>query len=452
MHATLRRITTMLAALGAGHAAHAQLMQDFKLTPDDLSSVDYFGFSVAVSGSTVLVGSRLDDDGGLNSGSAYLFDATTGQQLFKLTADDAAKDDEFGYAAAISGANAIVGARTDDLAGINSGSVYVFDTATGQQRFKLIANDAMAGDFFGIDVALSGTTAIIGASGDDDIGSGSGSAYLFDVATGQQLHKLVPRDGWINDRFGLSVAISGTTAIVGAFLDDDAGTDSGSAYLFDTATGQELFKLTANDGAPDDQFGRAVAISGTTAVVGAWQNDEQGVWAGAAYVFDTTTGQQRFKLTADDADVLDNLGNAVAVSGTTAIVGAPGHGVGGAAYAFDTTTGQQLFKIIADDTALPDAFGHAVALAGSTVVVGAYRAGAAPEFTHAGSAYVFTPCPGACNGADLAEPYCTIDFDDIDAFVAAFVAGDPEGDCDGSGALNFDDIDCFVAAFLAGCP
>ncbi len=102
-----------------------------------------------------------------------------------------------------------------------------------EQDFKLLAADGADGDQFGSSVSISGTTAIAGAVWDDDNGSASGSAYLFDVTTGEQIAKLLPDDGARDDRFGASVAISGTTAIVGAFLDDDNGDRSGSAYLFD---------------------------------------------------------------------------------------------------------------------------------------------------------------------------------------------------------------------------
>ncbi len=105
----------------------------------------------------------------------------------------------------------------------------------GDQLFNLLANDGAVGDLFGQSVAISGATAIVGAWLDDDNGDGSGSAYLFDTTTGWQIAKLLPDDGAEGDQFGWSVAISGATAIVGATLDDDNGFDSGSAYLFDAA-------------------------------------------------------------------------------------------------------------------------------------------------------------------------------------------------------------------------
>ena len=172
----------------------------------------------------------------LSTAPAY---ADLGDQLAKLLPDDGAQGDLFGGSVAISGAIAIVGATSDDDNGAASGSAYLFDTTTGRQIAKLLANDGAVFDQFGWSVAISGATAIVGARWDDDNGSSSGSAYLFDTTTGRQIFKLLPGDGAANDQFGFSVAISGATgkevAIVGAWLDDDNGSDSGSAYLFDAA-------------------------------------------------------------------------------------------------------------------------------------------------------------------------------------------------------------------------
>ncbi|MEX2214306.1 MAG: PQQ-binding-like beta-propeller repeat protein [Phycisphaeraceae bacterium] len=315
-----------------------------KLTASDAAAGDQFGFSVAVSGNTAIVGAFGDDDAGFNSGSAYLFDATTGNQLFRLTASDAAAFDEFGRSVAISGNTAIVGAPGNADAGNASGSAYLFDITTGNQLFKLTASDAAGTDVFGTSVAISGNTAIVGARQDDDGGSQSGSAYLFDITTGSQLFKLTASDAALGDQFGNSVAISGNTAIVGAVLDDDdGGFSSGSAYLFDISTGNQLFKLTASDAAGSDFFGSSVAISGNTVIVGAHLNDDAGSQSGSAYLFDITTGNQLFKLTASDAAAGDQFGNSVAISGNTAIVGAfrdddPGRSDSGSAYLFSSNS------------------------------------------------------------------------------------------------------------------
>ena len=381
--------------------------------------------------------------------------AQTINEDLKLTASDAAAEDQFGVSVAISGTTAIVGARGDD-AGSNSGSAYLFDTTTGQQLFKLTASDAAAKDFFGFSVAISGTTAIVGAWQDDDAGTDSGSAYLFDTATGQQIFKLTASDAAAKDFFGVSVGISGTTAIVGAWRDDDAGADSGSAYLFDTTTGQQLFKLTASDAAAEDAFGWSVAISGTTAIVGAYQDDDAGFGSGSAYLFDTTTGQQLFKLTASDAGSIDWFGESVSISGTTAIVGAwldfdPAGLGSGSAYLFDTTTGQQITKITASDAAEFDEFGRSVGISGSSAICGARLDDDAGSGS--GSAYVFN-MTALCAAELTGDNPPNLNLQDVFAYIALFNAADPAAELTGDNPpnLNLQDVFAYLASFNAGCP
>ncbi|MCH8152269.1 MAG: hypothetical protein IH830_07840, partial [Planctomycetes bacterium] len=164
---------------------------------------------------------------------------------------------------------AIVGARFDDDNGIFSGSAYLFDTTTGQQLFKLLADDGATNDLFGVSVAISGPTTIVGAFEVDDNGLGSGSAYLFDTTTGRQLAKLLPDDGATADFFGGSVAISGTTAIVGALGHDDNGDNSGSAYLFDAAVAPGMCPW-------DLDAGGNVGITDLLALLAAWGTDPGG--------------------------------------------------------------------------------------------------------------------------------------------------------------------------------
>ena len=163
-----------------------------------------------------------------------------------------------------------------------------FTSAQTNEDLKLVASDGAAGNRFGFSIAISGNTAVIGAPWDDDNGDYSGSAYVFDVTTGQELFKLTASDGAEGDRFSHSVAASGNIAVIGAFKDDDKAQDTGSAYLFDITTGQELAKLTASDGAALDFFGRPVAISGNTAVIGAPYDDGNSTDSGSAYVFGLT--------------------------------------------------------------------------------------------------------------------------------------------------------------------
>ena len=161
--------------------------------------------------------------------------------------------------------------------------------------------------------------------------------------------KLTASDGTAQGYFGLSVAISGTTAIIAA-----PGNRNGEVYLFDTITGKQTAKLTTDDTAKDDEFGASVAISGTTAIVGAFI--ENNAYGGAAYLYDTTTGKQTAKLIPGDSFKDEMFGTSVGIEGTTAIVGAPAS-VFGAAYLFDTTTGKQTTKLTDKDAAKSILFG-----------------------------------------------------------------------------------------------
>ncbi|CAK0870733.1 unnamed protein product [Prorocentrum cordatum] len=190
-----------------------------------------FGNSVAVSsdGARVVVGAFYDDDQGDRSGSAYVFDGTTGERLLKLVASDGAASDHFGISVAVSsdGARVVVGAKGDDDQGNNAGSAYVLDGTTGERLLKLLANDGAAGDEFGYSVAVSsdGARVVVGAAGDEDQGDRSGSAYVFDGTTGERLLKLLASDGAAGDEFGISVSVSsdGARVVVGAAGDDDQG-------------------------------------------------------------------------------------------------------------------------------------------------------------------------------------------------------------------------------------
>jgi len=444
-------LSTMVA-LPAG----AQLTNErAKLLPSDGAAGDLFGVSVAVSGTTAVVGARLDDDNGSQSGSVYLFETTTGQQIAKLLPSDGAPDDWFGWSVAVSGTTAVAAANFDDDNGTDSGSAYLFDTTTDQQIAKLLPNDGAAGDQFGRSVAIRGTTVVIGASFDDDNGTDSGSAYLFDTTTGQQIAKLLPSDGAADDQFGRSVAIRGTTAVVGAWFDGDNGDRSGSAYLFDTSTGQQIAKLLPSDGAADDLFGSSVAISGTTAVIGAYWDDDNGYHSGSVYLFDTTTGQQIAKLLPNDGAAGDEFGRFVAISGTTAVAAATrddDNGTdSGSVYLFDTTTGQQIAKLLPSDGGLGDAFGVSVTISGTTVVAGAPfdDGNGHPEGTGPGSAYLFT-APSACP-ADLTGDG-VLDFFDVQQFLNWYAAGDLRADFVQDGTLDFFDVQAFLNAYAAGCP
>ena len=311
--------------------------EEAKLTASDAAAGDFFGNSVAVSGDTALVGAHSDDHpGAVHAGSAYVFvrSGTTWSEQQKLTASDAAASDAFGSSVALSGETAVIGASSDTHAGgTDAGSAYVFvrSATTWSEQQKLTASDAAFSDSFGISVAVSGDTAVIGASSDTHAGGvAAGSAYVF-VRSGtswSEQQKLTASDAAASDGFGTSVALSGDTAVVGAWTDDHSGgTDAGSAYVFvrSGTTWSEQQKLTASDAADFDGFGISASLSGDTAVFGACSDDHAGgADAGSAYVFvrSATTWSEQQKLTASDAASGDLLGCSVTLTGDTAVVGA----------------------------------------------------------------------------------------------------------------------------------
>jgi len=319
----------------------------------------------------------------------------------KLSASDAARNDFFGLNVEISGDTAIVGSHLDDDGGMNSGSAYVFvrSGTTWTQQAKLTASDATAGDEFGLSIGISGDTAIVGSHFDDDGGMNSGSAYVFvrSGTTWTQQAKLTASDAAAGDIFGHNVVISGDTAILGAYLDDNPGIDSGSAYVFvrSGTTWTQQAKLTASDAAAGDEFGHNVAISGETAVVGAEEDDDGGFFSGSAYVFvrSGTTWTQQAKLTASDAAPIDRFGHGVSISGDTAIVGSylddDGGMDSGSAYVFvrSGTTWTQQAKLTASDAAALDWFGHSISIVGDIAIVGNERDD--DGGMNSGSAYVF---------------------------------------------------------------
>ncbi|MDN5864598.1 MAG: FG-GAP repeat protein [Gammaproteobacteria bacterium] len=295
-----------------------------------------FGFSVSISGDSILVGSPYVNAG---AGAAYVFTKSGGtwSQAAELVPDDAGSNYNSGWSVALDGGTALVSAPVAPVDGNPlAGAVYVFSGSGGvwSQAQKLTAGDVAGFADFGISVALDGSTAVIGASG---LNSYFGAAYVFEQSNGTwtQTAKLLPSDGTILEFFGISVAVDDATALVGAYYQDvGANSHQGAAYLFTKSGGvwSQAQKLTANDGASGDRFGLAVALDGSRALVGAYNADVAGnSTQGAAYVFEEMNGSwaQVQKLNASDGAADDWFGNAVALSGNTALIGALNADVGG---------------------------------------------------------------------------------------------------------------------------
>jgi hypothetical protein len=253
----------------------------------------WFGHSVSLSGNRALVGARGYPGNFPASGAAYIFDfdGTSWSETATLAAALGGAVDGFGYSVSLSGDRALIGAPfNDNNNGLDSGSAHVFDFdgKNWSETQKLTAADGAAFDEFGISVSLVDNRALIGARFDDHNGINSGSAYVFDFDDDSWMEsvKLTPADGTGLDQFGISVSLSGDRALVGARFDDDNGINSGSAYAFDFdgKNWSETLKLTAADGSAFDEFGISVSLVANRALVGAWLDDDNGKDSGSAYV------------------------------------------------------------------------------------------------------------------------------------------------------------------------
>jgi hypothetical protein len=273
--------------------------QTQQLLPSDGDEYDLFGYAVAVSGHAVAVGARDDEENGGDAGSVYVFEQSpegTWAQAAKLVASDGEVGDRFGYALALDGDTLLVGAPEDDDLGWTAGAAYVFERgAAGDwvEAAKLHAADSIALQGFGYYVALSGATALVGAADANGVQERCGAAYVFDRTTDGgwiETQKLIASDGRTSDFFGWGVAIDGGTALIGAAGDNQFGADDiGSTYVFQRqwdGAWLERAKLYATDHEENDMFGSAVALRGSTAIIGAYGDDDFGNQSGAAYVFD----------------------------------------------------------------------------------------------------------------------------------------------------------------------
>ncbi len=333
------------------------------LTTSSLNSGDYFGRSVAISGDTVIIGAWGDREINTGSGAAYIYEkpflsawVDTTQYVAKLKASDANSSDNFGYSVSISGDTVIVGALYDDETNSNSGAAYIYEkpiggwSDTAQEDAKLKASDADSSDNFGRSVAIGGDTVIIGADGDDEISTRSGAAYIYEKPidgwsdTAQEDAKLKASDAGNFDYYGYSVAINDNTVVIGSYNDDE-NLNSGAAYIYEkpidgwSDTAQEDAKLKASDADNYDYFGISVAISGDMVFVGAYGDDEINIRSGAAYIYKkpssgiwVNTTQEDAKLKASDADSDDHFGVSVAISGDTLLIGAHRDDDSGAIY------------------------------------------------------------------------------------------------------------------------
>src|SRR6266576_1394117 len=311
-----------------------------KVTASDGTANSYFGSAAALNGSTALIGADGDNS---FQGAAYLFTQSNGSwsEGQKLTASDGLAGDEFGYRVALADNTLLVGAFTATVGGnASQGAAYLFTESNGtwSESQKLTASDGGLFDNFGASVALDGSTLVVGANGATVGGNAAqGAVYVFTESNGTwtQTQKLTANDGAAYDNFGLSVALKGSTILVGsprAAIGANAG--QGALYVFTESNGtwSQMQKLTASDGTAGANFGNAIALDGSTALIAADASTVGGnTYQGKAYLF-TESGanwSQSDTFIASDGAVDDYFGAALAWDGVTALISTPHPTIGG---------------------------------------------------------------------------------------------------------------------------
>jgi hypothetical protein len=411
---------------------------------------DWFGHSVAISGNTIVVGAHFEDstatggpnEGKQDSGAAYVFtrNGTIWTQQAFLKANNAGEDDRFGYSVGISGDTIVVGALLEDNSAtgdpneeaLGAGAAYVFTRSASawSQQSMLKASNAGEGDLFGWSVAISGDRIVVGAIHEDSSYSSifnsnegaqdSGAAYVFNRMDNTWTEEgiLKPISAGAGDKFGSSVSYDGGVIVVGAHREDstadwpnEGANDAGAVYVFGKQDSWfEITTLKASNAEANDLFGESVAVSGDTIIVGAIrensgqkgvipgsptaaQTDQGTPDAGAAYIFIWglfSYPQQAYLKPPGDIDN-DFRSSAVDIFGDTVVVGAQYEDGGaqtingnqadnskpssGAAYVFVRERGSWRLQayLKASDAATNELFGSAVTIDEETIAVGAYQ-------------------------------------------------------------------------------
>jgi len=365
-----------------------------------------FGNAVGIFGSTLVIGA---DDEGDRIGQAYVyrFDGIGFVVEAVFAAQGGLPGDNFAGSVATAMDNIVVGAYgTNDL-GVESGSAFFYrhNGTNWVQDSWIHAPDGAAGDMFGISAAMQGNTAVVGALGDDDDGVSSGAVYVVkdDGNQWSVTAKLTASDADVYSQFGCDVDTWGNYIIGGAWGDDEKGTFSGAAYVFHRDGNQWLqqAKLLPSDGASHDRFGTSVAMHENAVVVGAYTEGT----SGAAYVFRRSAGQwvQEAKIVPTEISPGAEFGVSVDIGEDIILVGARyenENGIySGATYVFRYVEGDwvEAAKLLPSMGAPGEEFGKDVALAREIALVGA---SAGPD----GEAYVFNLDTAPCTSDVPEEP------------------------------------------------
>ncbi len=434
----------------------------FKLYAADGNISDNFGYSVAISGDTAVIGAYFASNSSYSAGKAYVFVQSGKKWVFQTILYGGSATNGFGTSVAIdSTANTIVvGAPTYTQSGkLNLGAAYVFARSgtiwPSLSTDFLTASDGRAGDLFGTSVAVTGNTVLVGAPGVPNVDIHQGAVYVFarSGAFWPQQQILMPSNGGAGDNeFGIAIAVDGNTAVIGARGFDHTIVGQGSAYVFTNSgsTWSQQTELRASDGAYGDNFGCSVAISGMTLVVGAFHKSATaGINVGAAYVF-TGSGAswtQQTKLTASDGAAGDLFGSSVGIGNGIIAVGAPQHSTllgtrTGAVYIYAMPGSiwlQQRVPLLAANGSSYTSnvyLGNSLAMDATHLLVGAPGNGT-NDGTSLGAAYLYQLAPPENKNHDKPDcPYC---------YAGGDYVGDPIGIRRGEKRDQVTDLALFTA-------
>lgn len=411
--------------------AQCLLRTDFRLEASNPEDDDRFGWAVSISGNTAVIAAAFSDVNNEQTGCIYVFERSNVQWLQEaiLIGSHVNGNDLFGYRVAISGDTIIVGAPQAGIGNSESGAAYVFVRSQGQwiEQAMLTATDADQGDHFGWSVALDGNTAIIGARRDDvPSQSNTGSAYAF-LRSGSswvQQAKLIGQGSGTSDQVGAAVAISENTAVIGAPYDNLPGPNSGSAYVFvrGGSIWSQQAQLQATGATPDEHFGFSVSIDSDRIAVGTVRINHTGTIPGAAYLFTRVNGlwTQEARLAPENSTPDDNFGSSLSLKGDRLLIGAyDADGSGshsGTVHLYERIEGiwTESIRFRAIDVSPSDPweyFGFSVCLEGSNAIIGVSSGDG--SILDCGTAYIVdldwdSDANGVIDQCDLGEQDCNI--------------------------------------------
>ena len=465
------------AAVAAGvtlpAVALSPLVDDLKIVASDPVIGDEFGSEVSILGARSVIGAPRDNIFGANSGSAYVF--FKGPSGFwyeeqKITPTNATSSANFGASVGMGDGFLVVGAPVqpvDEMFRAGTAYIFAFDGTSWTQSQQLIPNDLAEKDRMGSAVAMSGDVAVIGAPGDGFFDFVTGKVFVYRKdAQGLWNYEatLTASDANNNDHFGTSVAVDGDRIVVGADRNDDAGTSSGNAYVFErqATSGQwfEVAKLSAADASGGDQFGSDVSLSGDLLAVSAFRDDDDSglVNTGAVYLYERGTfggWSQIQKLTAEEDMSEDEVfGSSISIVGTTLFSGAPTEASplvsAGRVYVFEESQAagwQRALTLTPSDGEAGDFFADSVAFDGQRAIIGS-RWDDTTE-PNAGSATVLSfveECVGDINGDG------TIDTADLGVLISNFGQLSIQADLNGDGIVDTADLGLLIGVFGLDCP